>query len=77
MYYLVRTTALTCFVGCFSLVPTLTYSVTKERLTLLSSWHPSDQVPILMCISYQNLTTGDDGGRCITVLERIEFTEIN
>jgi len=72
----IRFAALTCFVGYFTLMPEITYSLTKDPNTQLSNWHPSDEVPCLMWLYTKDLVTGVEGCECVTVLERPNIIEI-
>lgn len=69
----IRFAALAGFVGYFSLVPEMTYSLPRDPLTYLSNWHPSDEVPCFMWLYTKDLATGIEGCECITVLERPEI----
>lgn len=71
----VRFAALTCFVGYFSLVPEVTYSLTPDPSTQLSNWHPSDEVPCFMWLYTKDLVTGVEGCVCMTVLEMVEIDD--
>ena len=72
----IRSTALACFVGYFSLMPEVTYSLAKDLSTQLSNWHPSDEVPCLMWLYTKDLVTGVEGCECVSVLDRPNITEI-
>ena len=73
----IRITALVGLVGCFSLMPEITYSLTQDPHTYLSNWHPSDEVPCLMWSYTKDLTTGMQGCECISILEAPSFSLIN
>lgn len=62
--------------GHFGLVPETTYSLYQDSRSLLSNWHPSDEVPCLMWLYKKDLATGVEGCECVTVLDRLNITEI-
>jgi len=72
----IRVTALAGLIGHFSLVPEVTYSLTRDPSTQLSNWHPSDEVPCFMWLYTKDLDTGVEGCECVTVLERPNISEM-
>ena len=72
----IRIAIIVGLVGYFGLMPETTYSLYQDPRTQLSNWHLSDEVPCMWHLWGADLVTGMPVHKCVTVLERLDVTEI-